>query len=50
LSDWAKRNFKSVTAKNEFYEKLGRRLQPAGEDQLRGLPSDVTPPSILERF
>jgi len=49
LSDWAKKNFKSVTAKNEFYEKLGRRLQPAGEDKLRGLPSDVTPEQVFER-
>ena len=47
LSDWAKRNFKSAAVKNEFYEKLGRQLQPAAEDKLCGLSSDVTPENIL---
>ena len=47
LSAWAKRNFPSVKAKNDFFEKLGRELQPAKEDKLRGLPPDVTPEQIL---
>ncbi len=47
LSTWAKRHFPSVKAKNEFFEKLGRELQPAKEDQLRGLPPGVTPDKIL---
>jgi hypothetical protein len=47
LSPWAKKNFGSVTAKNDFFEKLGRQLQPAQEDRLRGLSSDVTPEDIL---
>ena len=47
LSDWAKKNFTSVTAKNEFYEKLGRQLQPANEDKLRGLPAIMTPENIF---
>ena len=47
LSAWAKRNFPSVKAKNEFFEKLGRELQPAKEDKLRGLPPDVAPEQIL---
>jgi hypothetical protein len=50
LSDWAKRNFQSVAAKNEFFEKLGRQLQPAAEDRLRGLPSDVTPENIFAKM
>ncbi len=47
LSAWAKRNFPSVKAKNGFFEKLGRELQPANEDKLRSLPPDVTPEKIL---
>ncbi|HEY1719362.1 MAG TPA: hypothetical protein VGH42_13875 [Verrucomicrobiae bacterium] len=50
LSDWAKKNFKSVAAKNEFYEKLGRQLQPVNEDKLRGLPSGVTPETIFVKI
>jgi hypothetical protein len=38
LSAWARNHFKTVTAKNEFYENLGRQLQPAQEDKLQGLP------------
>ncbi|HZF01598.1 MAG TPA: hypothetical protein VE344_06840, partial [Methylomirabilota bacterium] len=50
LSDWAKRNFKSVAAKNDFYKKLGRQLQPANENKLRGLPSDVTLENIFAKI
>lgn len=47
LSDWAKKNFKSIDDKNNFYEKLGRRLEPAYEDKLRNLPTTITPEKIL---
>jgi len=47
LSDWAKKTFKSVTAKNEFFEKAGRQLEPPAEDKLRGLPAGVTAENIL---
>jgi hypothetical protein len=50
LSGWAKKLFANVAAKNDFFEKLGRQLQPAKEDSLRGLPSDVTPENILVRI
>ena len=50
LSNWAKNNFKSVAAKNDFFEKLGRELQPAVEDSLSGLPPDVTPADIFARI
>ncbi len=50
LSDWAKKNFNSVEAKNDFFEKLGRKLQPAAEDRLRALPSDVTPENVFARI
>ena len=50
LSSWAKKNFKTVAAKNDFYEKLGRKLQPAKEDNLRDLPATATPENILAKI
>jgi hypothetical protein len=50
LSDWAKKSFAKTAAKNDFFEKLGRELQPAAEDRLRGLPPDVTPEAIFARI
>ena len=49
-SDWAKENFETVTAKNEFFRKLGQLLQPWREELLDGLPEDVSPKKILEKF
>jgi hypothetical protein len=50
LSDWAKRSFANAAGRNDFFEKLGRDLQPAKEDRLRGLPSGVTPADIFARI
>jgi hypothetical protein len=50
LSPWAKKTFASVRAKNEFYERLGRDLQPASEDRFRGLTADATPDQILAKL
>ena len=50
LSTWAKKLFSKTTAKNDFFEKLGRQLQPAAEDRLRALPPDVTPEAIFARI
>jgi hypothetical protein len=50
LSGWAKKLFAGIAAKNDFFEKLGRQLQPAVEDRLSGLPSDVTPAAIFARI
>jgi hypothetical protein len=47
LSDWAKRTFATVGAKNEFFHALGRLLQPKRESNLRELPANVTPAAIL---
>ena len=47
LSPWAAKVFPTIPAKNEFFEKLGRELQPAKENQLRGLTSTVAPAHIL---
>ena len=50
LSDWARKSFGQTAAKNEFFEKLGGELQPAAEDRLCGLLSNVTPLEILARI
>jgi hypothetical protein len=50
LSGWAKNNFKSAKAKNDFFEKLGRDLQPAKEVKLQDLSADVTPEEIFVKI
>jgi hypothetical protein len=50
LSRWAKKTFPSVTAKNEFFERLGRELHSTQEDRLRSLPADATPATILSKI
>lgn len=49
-SDWAKKNFESVAAKNEFFRELGTSLKPEHENVLVGLSKDVTADEILERL
>jgi len=48
-SDWAKRKFKSVAEKNEFFEELGRMLEPQYEDRLGDLGVDITAEGILDK-
>ena len=50
LGAWAKKTFATVPAKNELFEKLGRELQPAGEDRLHGLTAEATPAQILAKI
>jgi hypothetical protein len=50
LSDWAKKNFKSVSDKNSFFEKLGQKLQPAVENKLEKLSANVKPDEILAKI
>jgi hypothetical protein len=50
LSGWAKKSFAKTAAKNDFFEKLGHQLQPAVEDRLSGLLSDVTPENVFARI
>lgn len=50
LSAWARQTFPTAAARNEFYEKLGRDLQPANEDRLRGLPADATAAQVLAKI
>lgn len=49
LSEWAKANFNSVSAKNDFFEKLGARLQPAAENRMNGFAANVKPLDILAK-
>jgi hypothetical protein len=49
-SAWARKHFSSVPARNEFFDKLGRDLQPSQEDRLRDLPADAVPSTILSRI
>ena len=50
LSAWAKKTFATAAAKNDFFKKLGRELQPATEDHLRNLTADATPVQILAKI
>ena len=50
LSPWAKKTFSEVAAKNAFFERLGRDLQPAREDRLHGLTAKATPDQILAQI
>jgi hypothetical protein len=50
LSEWAKSNFASVAAKNEFFAAAGRALQPGAEEKLGALDADVSPKHVLARL
>jgi hypothetical protein len=47
-SEWAKRNFKSVAAKNEFFQAVGRSLEPGRQDKLNDLSENATAQQILD--
>ena len=49
-SQWTKKNFNSVTLKNEFFEKLGRVIEPSTEKILSELTEDSNPHEILKRI
>jgi len=49
-SQWAKKNFKSMAEKNEFFQTLGSSLQPEDEDKLVGLSEDATAEEISARI
>ena len=49
-SEWARKNFRSVAEKNEFFAKLGGVLQPAQEDKLAGLDNKATAQKILDKL
>jgi hypothetical protein len=49
-SPWAARAFGTLPAKNEFFERVGRELEPGKEDQLRGLAATVAPGDIFAKI
>lgn len=48
-SDWASRNFKSRADKNNFFETIGKKIEPAEESILHKLNSDLSPEGILKK-
>jgi len=49
-SEWARKNFKDIKEKNEFFQTVGSSLQPQHEDKLGGLNEDVTTQEILDKI
>jgi hypothetical protein len=49
LSDWAKKSFRSVSARNDFFAEVGTSLQPRNEDRLQGLAPDAAPRQVLDK-
>lgn len=49
-SERAKKNFKNVADRNNFYKEVGSLLQPEREDSLDGLSEYVTPKEILAKI
>jgi hypothetical protein len=50
LSSWADKAFETPAAKNDFFETLGRELQPATEERLCNLTASATPEQILAKL
>jgi hypothetical protein len=48
-SKWAENNFKNRAAKNNFFEEIGREIEPAKESILHKLNSDLSPEDILKK-
>jgi hypothetical protein len=49
-SEWAKRNFRSIAEKNEFYRRVGDMLKPECENELEGLTVQSKPEQVLCRI
>lgn len=49
-SEWAKENFRDTKKKNEFYENLGRLIEPQRQEECKYFDNDTVPGQILERF
>jgi hypothetical protein len=48
MSVWADKNFETRKQKNDFYEKLGRLLEPESHKSLRLFDCDTAPEKILK--
>ena len=49
-SDWAKRNFGSTSKKNEFFEEVGRLLEPQQEDKAGDFSVSMSSDEILNKL
>ena len=49
ISDWARREFRTVAERNDFFEELGQSMQPDQETNLAGLTETATPEEVLEQ-
>ena len=50
LSEWAKGNFETISAKNEFFSELGKKLGPDRQGLLADLNDSVLPQQILNKI
>ena len=48
-SEWAQREFPSIADRNDFFERLGRSIQPDQESNLAGIAATATPEEVLEQ-
>ena len=48
-SAWAQREFKNAGERNDFFEELGKSMQPDQETNLAGLGKTATPEEVLEQ-
>ena len=48
-SEWAKKNFQSVSEKNKFFQTLGIMLKPQRQDDLDGLSGNAAAQEILNK-
>ncbi len=48
-SDWARQRFPDLPSRKEFFQSVGRRLEPRLEHLLDGLPADPAPADVLTR-
>ena len=49
-SQWARENFQTISARNGFFQKLGKLLQPYQQELLGGLHQSITPRQILDKI
>ena len=50
VGEWAKKNFGSVAQKNEFFEAVGKSIDPEREDVLAEFNEDTEPAQILKKI
>lgn len=48
-SEWAQREFASPAERNDFFDELGKSMQPDQETNLAGLTETATPEEVLEQ-